>query len=494
MTMSLATSAVSKERTGKIVKKKILFVGSEALPFAATGGLGDVLGSLPAALKKADNNTDVRVVIPMYQVISEKYKEKSTLVVEFTVQLAWRRQYCGVWKYDHNGVIYYFIDNEYYFKRPSLYGSYDDGERYAYFCKAVMEMMPLIDFMPDILHCHDWQSALCVIYLKRKYCYLEKYSKMKAVYTIHNIGYQGIYGFEILGDIFCLDSWDRYVVEYDGCINLTKGAIVCCDKLTTVSPNYALEIQTEYYSCGLHHIIRTYSNKTVGIINGIDTDYYDPSKDKCIECNFDASSLDLKVKNKTALQKQLGLSKDLKAPLIAMVSRLTAHKGFDLVMRVADEILDSGAQLVLLGTGDSDIQNFFGALASRRQDSCAAVFAFDKELAKKIYASADIFLMPSQSEPCGLAQMIASRYAAVPVVRKTGGLYDTIKPFNPETGEGNGLTFGSYNAHDMLDAVRRALGLYRNPKLWRTVMNNAINTDFSWDSSARKYIEMYNSL
>jgi starch synthase len=479
--------------------KKILFVGSEALPFAATGGLGDVLGSLPAAIKRAagtseDSDVDVRVVLPMYQIISEKYKPISKLCAEFTVQLSWRRQYCGVWMYKIGEITYYFIDNEYYFKRQSLYGSFDDGERYAYFCKAVMEMMPKIGFIPDILHCHDWQSALCVIYLKRKYCYQEAYSSMKAVYTIHNIEYQGIYGFEILGDVFNLDSWDRYVVEYDGCINLTKGAIVCCDILTTVSPNYANEIQTEYFSNGLHHILKMYKNKICGILNGIDTDSFNPADDDTLAAKFDINSLEKKKINKRALQKTFSLPVREDVPVIAMVSRLVAHKGFDLVKRVADEILMSDVQFILLGTGEYELEDFFKDLAQRHSNKCGVIIAFDKNLAKQVYASSDIFLMPSKSEPCGLAQMIASRYGTVPIVREIGGLYDTIKPFNPVTGEGNGITFKTYNAHDMLDAVRCTLSFYSEAKVWNKLVSNAMSADFSWDSSAKKYLEMYSSL
>ena len=474
--------------------KKILFVGAEALPFAATGGLGDVLGSLPAALHRADENVDVRVVIPMYKVISEKYKQRSRLVAEFTVQLSWRRQYCGVWAYKYGDITYYFIDNEYYFKRQSLYGSFDDGERYAYFCKAVMEMLPKIDFMPDVLHCHDWQSALCVIYLKRKYRYLEDYSAMKAVYTIHNIDYQGIYNFDILGDIFCLDSWDRYVVEYDGCINLTKGAIVCCDALTTVSPRYAEEIQTEYYSSGLHHILKMNKDKIRGIINGIDTDYYNPETDKSIVKNFSLDTIGDKVENKLALQKTFGLPERGDVPMIAMISRLASHKGFDLVRRVADEILASDVQFVLLGTGEGELEDFFSGLAHRHPDKCGVMLAFDKILAKQIYASADMFLMPSKSEPCGLAQMIASRYGTIPIVRETGGLYDTIKPYITSEGTGNGFTFKTYNAHDMLDAVRRALSLYCDKEEWSKLVANAMNMDFSWNASAKEYLKMYDEL
>ena len=474
--------------------KKILFVGAEALPFAATGGLGDVLGSLPAALHRADENVDVRVVIPMYKVISEKYKQRSRLVAEFTVQLSWRRQYCGVWAYKYGDITYYFIDNEYYFKRQSLYGSFDDGERYAYFCKAVMEMLPKIDFIPDVLHCHDWQSALCVIYLKRKYCYLEDYSAMKAVYTIHNIDYQGIYNFDILGDIFCLDSWDRYVVEYDGCINLTKGAIVCCDVLTTVSPRYAEEIQTEYYSSGLHHILKMNKDKIRGIINGIDTDYYNPETDKSIVKNYSLDTIGDKVENKLALQKTFGLPERGDVPMIAMISRLASHKGFDLVRRVADEILASDVQFVLLGTGEGELEDFFSGLAQRHPDKCGVMLAFDKLLAKQIYASADMFLMPSKSEPCGLAQMIASRYGTIPIVRETGGLYDTIKPYITSEGTGNGFTFKTYNAHDMLDAVRRALSLYSDKEEWARLVANAMNMDFSWNASAKKYLKMYETV
>ncbi len=474
--------------------KKILFVGSEALPFAATGGLGDVLGSLPAALRRADADTDVRVVLPMYQVIAEKYKKDMTLCTEFTVSLSWRRQYCGVWQYRLGDVIYYFIDNEYYFKRSSLYGSFDDGERYAFFCKAVMEMMPLIGFMPDVLHCHDWQSALCVIYLKRKYCYLEAYSQMKVVYTIHNIDYQGIYNFDILGDIFCLDSWDRYVVEYDGCINLTKGAIVCCDKLTTVSPGYAREIQTEFYSSGLYHILRMYKDKITGIINGIDTDYYNPAADDGEALPFDITCPERKALNKAALQETFGLPVREDVPVIAMISRLASHKGFDLVRRVADEILAEDVQLVVLGTGEVELEDFFADLAERYPEKCGVKLAFNKALARRIYASADLFLKPSKSEPCGLAQMIASRYGTVPIVRETGGLADTIKPFNPETGEGNGITFVTYNAHDMLDAIRRALAIYSDSGKWTALTERAMSMDFSWNASAKTYLAMYEEL
>ncbi len=475
---------------------KLLFVGSEAVPFAATGGLGDVLGSLPAALKaEAGDGFDIRVVIPMYTSVSEKYKDSLEKVCEFTVNLSWRQQYCGVYKTVYNNVTYYFIDNEYYFKRQSLYGSFDDGERYAFFCKAVLEMMPRIDFYPDVLHAHDWQSALTVIYLKRKYRYFEEYSNMKAVYTIHNIEYQGIYGFEILSDVFCLDSWDRYIVEYDGCINLTKGAIVCCDKLTTVSPNYANEIQTEYYSSGLHYIIGMNRDKTMGIINGIDYGYYNPETDTEIRRHFSADNQTQKAEDKLDIQRIFGLPERRDVPVVAMISRLASHKGFDLVKRILEEAVNTlDMQFVLLGTGDIDYEDYFSYLSRKYPEKVGVMLAFDKSLAKKIYAGADIFLMPSKSEPCGLAQMIASRYGTVPVVRETGGLYDTIKPYNTEDKTGNGITFKTYNAHDMYDAVRRAVELYSNKRQWKALRTNAMSADFSWSASAKKYLEMYENL
>ncbi|MBE6605912.1 MAG: glycogen synthase GlgA [Ruminococcaceae bacterium] len=475
---------------------KILFVGSEATPFAATGGLGDVLGSLPAALKRErGENIDIRVVIPMYGSISDDDRINFEKVCEFTVNLSWRQQYCGVYKCERNGVIYYFIDNEFYFKRSSMYGSFDDGERYAFFCKAVLEMMPHIGFFPDILHAHDWQSALSVIYLKRKYRYFEEYSHMKAIYTIHNIEYQGIYGFEILSDIFCLDSWDRYIVEYDGCINLTKGAIVCCDRLTTVSPNYANEIQTEYFSHGLHYIIAMNRDKITGIVNGIDYDNYNPEKDTELKRHFSSDNQIQKNVDKAELQNMFSLPERRDVPVIAMISRLASHKGFDLVKRVLEEIVTcDDVQFVLLGTGERDLEDYFSYMANKYPDRVGVKLAFNKTLAKQIYAGADIFLMPSKSEPCGLAQMIASRYGTVPVVRETGGLYDTIKPYNPEDKTGNGITFKTYNAHDMYDAVRRAIELFKNKRQWKTLRTNAMNTDFSWNSSAIKYLEMYDNL
>lgn len=474
---------------------KILFVGAEALPFASTGGLADVLGSLPAALKREDKDADVRVIMPLYQSIAEKYREKMTKVTEYYVQLAWRCQYCGIYSYDWNGVTYYFVDNQYYFSRDNLYGNFDDGERFAFFCMAVMEMMGKIKYFPDILHAHDWQSALSIIYLRTKYNWMKEYQGIKTVYTIHNIDYQGIYDFSILGDVFGLSDYEHSLIDYNGKINLTKGAIVCCDKVTTVSPHYADEIQTEYFSSGLHHILRMYSGKVTGIINGIDTDYYNPASDPAVKYPYGPETVEEgKAKNKEELQRVFGLPESPNVPVIAMVSRLASHKGFDLVKYAMERILSRNVQFILLGTGEAELETFFSNLQCRYPEKVSVLLAYNKELSKQIYAGADLFLMPSKSEPCGLAQMIASRYGTVPVVREVGGLYDTIHPYNPQTKEGNGVTFCTYDAYDMLDAVMRALDFYEDPQNWDILRDNAMKVDFSWACSAKKYIEMYTSL
>ena len=475
---------------------KILYVASEALPFASTGGLADVLGSLPIAVKSAlGEGSDVRVVIPMYPSIKEKYQQELTLIRETNVRLAWRSQYCGIWSTEREGVTFYFLDNEYYFKRKALYGSFDDGERFAFFGKAVLELISVTGFYPDILHANDWQSAPAVIYLTRKLGLDSGYSDIKVLYTIHNIDYQGIYNFSILGDVFELAEWDRSVVEYNNSINLTKGAIVCADRVSTVSPRYASEIMTEFYSSGLSHILNMYSAKLSGIINGIDVKYYNSETDPEIAANFTAEDLSGKVKDKLDLQRACGFREDPDVPLIAMVSRLASHKGFDLVRHIIEEfVLQNDVQFALLGTGEYELEDFFGALANKYPEKVCAKLEYNKSLSKKFYAGADMFLMPSKSEPCGLAQMIASRYGTVPVVRETGGLYDTIKGYNRYTGEGNGFSFANYNAHEMKHILEEALQLYRNKDAWNALVKNVMAVDFSWNSSAEKYISLYTSM
>jgi len=470
---------------------KVLFVASEALPFASTGGLADVIGSLPAALVK--KGVDARVVIPYYGTVKNKFKEIS-YVCDYNVKLAWRNQYCGIHTTVYNGVTFYFVDNEYYFNRASLYGSFDDGERYAFFSKAVLDMLPRVDFFPDIIHTNDWQSALVGIYLKqiyRKENY--NYRPIRVIHSIHNIEYQGVYDPFILGDVFDLAPEYASIVDYNGAINLTKGAIVCCDRLTTVSPTYAREICTPEYSAGLHNIINQYAFKTTGIINGIDQNYYNPLTDPDLYAKYRA--LSGKVKNKLALQKDLNLPERADVPVISMITRLTSHKGLDLVTAVIDEFLNDDVQFVVLGTGDPGFESFFKRLEEKYPEKVKAIIAYDKALSKKIYGASDIFLMPSKSEPCGLAQMIASRYGAVPVVRETGGLYDTIKYYNDETGEGNGFTFKNYNAHDMLYTLRKAEGLFRDYKdKWKELCGKIMKIDFSWNVSAKAYIELYSEV
>lgn len=473
--------------------KKILIVGSEAVPFASTGGLGDVMGSLPDALAD-QQGTDVRAVMPLYSSVGKQYRDKMVKVCEFTVHLAWRKQYCGVYAYKSRSATYYFLDNEYYFARGSIYGQYDDGERYAFFCHAVLDMLPLIDFFPDVLHANDWQAAMTVIYLKQKYNADVRYANIKTVYTIHNIDYQGIFDFAILGDVFDLPESARHCVEFDGCINLTKGAIVSCDRLTTVSRRYAEELCSPYFSGRLAAIMCQYAEKTDGIVNGIDTTYYNPALDADIKFSYSAKDMAGKAANKADLQRMFGLPEAPTTPVVAMVSRLASHKGFDLVRCVLEEMLSWDIQFVLLGTGEKDMEAYFEDLAKRYPSKVGVVLAFNKALSKQIYAGADIFLMPSKSEPCGLSQMIASVYGTVPVVREIGGLYDTIHPFNPETGEGNGVTFVSYNAHDMMDALRRAVSLYNDQEQWQKLVSNAMKCDFSWNASAKGYLDVFENL
>ena len=471
--------------------KKILFVAAEALPFAATGGLGDVMGSLPEALAKADKSADVRAVMPLHAQIADTWREEMTQAATFTVKLSWRNLYCGVKTLKKNGVTWYFIDNEYYFNRPRLYGEYDDAERYAFFCKAVLDMLPEVDFIPDILHANDWQAAMAVVYLRL--CY--HYPQIRTVYTIHNIEYQGIYSHFIAGDVLGLADENRDIMDYNGDLNLTKAAIVLCDRLTTVSKTYAEEIGTPEFSHGLYHIIKASSEKVRGIVNGIDTRYYDPLHDTVLAANFSAARPKNKALCKEALQQKLGLTVSDRAPLFAMITRLAAHKGVDLVTAAIDRLLSaSDMQFVILGTGEPTFEDFFRRLEARFPGRVRTLIEFNKDLSKAIYAAADFFLMPSKSEPCGLSQMIACRYGVIPLVRRTGGLADTIAPFDPETCAGNGFVFEDYTPEAFSDAVRDALALYEKPDLIKALRKNAMTADFSWGASASGYLSLYKEL
>ena len=483
--VTIETTPVSSDPTVE-AKRKILFVASEARPFIATGGLADVIGSLPQALA-SDPKYDIRVVLPLYSDIKIEYRRKFSFLGNLYVPLGWRNQYCGVFTYEQDGVTYYFIDNEYYFKRPGCYGYYDDGERFAFFSRSVLEILPFIGFYPEVLHCHDWQSALAIIYLKTLYCQLPDYQFIRSLFTIHNIEYQGKYSLDILEDLFGLTNDNRNLLEYEGCINLMKGAIECCEMFSTVSPTYAKEIQTAQYAHGLQDIICKNSFKLTGILNGIDVNMYNSETDKALFANYTSDNFEGKAICKTELQKMLGLP-EKNVPIIAMISRLVAHKGLELVKAVAEDILYEDVQFVLLGTGDYAYEEYFRDLGKRYEGKAAINIAFNGDLSKKIYSGADIFLMPSVSEPCGLSQMIASRYATVPVVRETGGLYDSIKPYDAG---GNGFTFASCNPYDMLYVIHEALAMYKNAEEWKCLMKKAAQTDFSWAHSAEEYKKLY---
>ena len=472
-----------------IDKQKILFVASEARPFIATGGLADVIGSLPQALAQ-DPAYDIRVVLPLYSDIKVEMRRKMSFIGNIYVPLSWRNQYCGIFTYEEKGVTFYFIDNEQYFKRPGCYGYYDDGERFAFFSRSVLEIMPIIGFYPDVMHCHDWQTALAAIYLKTIYCNLSAYQNIKALFTIHNIEYQGKYSLDILEDLFGLTQEHRNLVEYDGCINLMKGAIECSERVSTVSPTYSKEITSAQFAHGLQDIISKNTFKLSGILNGIDVNSYNPETDTSLFRNYSVESLEDKKICKSELQRMLGLPvKDV--PIIAMISRLVSHKGLELVKAVAEDILHEDIQFILLGTGDAVYENFFKDLGVRYEGKASANIAFNNDLSRKIYSGADMLLMPSISEPCGLSQMIASRYATVPIVRETGGLYDSIKPYGAG---GNGFTFASYNPYDMLYVIHEALDTYNQKSAWEALMKKAATTDFSWSNSAKQYKKLYGEM
>jgi len=469
---------------------KVLFAASEAYPFAMSGGLADVAGALPKALRK--RFVGCRVIMPLYSCVSEEMRQKMTFICNITVPVAWRRQYCGVFEAHIDGVIYYLIDNQYYFKRDGLYGHYDDAERFAFFSRAVLEVIPHIGFTPDIIHCNDWQTALIPTYLNAFYRQDELYRNIKTVFTIHNIQYQGKYGHELTTDVLGLPPECESLLDYDDCINFMKGAIQCADKVTTVSPTYSKEILNPYFSHGLDTILKEFTYKLTGIVNGIDTEVYNPETDPLIYKNFSASKMTGKAYNKKMLQQELVLPQEPNVPIIGIVTRLVKHKGIDLVKHVFEELLKADVQFAILGSGEWEFETFFHDMAEKYPDKIGLKLGFNPQLAHRIYAGADIFLMPSQSEPCGLAQMVALRYGTIPIVRETGGLNDTIT--DSGDGEGNGFTFKTYNAHDMENTIWRALAGYSDKKGWNVLRKRAMNCDNSWGASANAYIKLYKEM
>ena len=472
---------------------KVLFVASECTPFIKTGGLADVVGALPKELHKEDN--DVRVVIPKYEGIREELKQQMTHIYSGSAPVGWRNQFVGVEMLVKDGITFYFIDNEYYFKREGLYGYYDDAERFAYFNRAVLEMLPNIDFQPDIIHCHDWQASLIPLFIKTHYHENSFYEEIKTVFTIHNLKYQGIFPKEVLSELLGLGEEHFTVdsVEFHGNVNYLKSAINHANVLTTVSETYAKEIQNPYYGEQLDGLLRDRSNELHGIVNGIDYEEYDPMKDDNLSFPYRSSRIK-KQKNKAELQEQLGLPVNEDIPMIAVVTRLVEQKGLDLITHIFGDLLQQNVQIVILGTGDHYYEQFFREAANHYPEKVSTHITFNEGFARKLYAASDMFLMPSRFEPCGLGQMIALRYFSVPIVRETGGLVDTVQPFDEDTLEGNGFSFTNYNAHDLLFTINRALTIYNDKSLWTKLFNNIKKSNYSWNKSAKEYRTLYDQV
>lgn len=473
----------------------VLFVAAEGVPFSKTGGLADVIGALPKELTKAGVN--VRVVLPKYGDTPAKYEQGMELVHRFSVHVGWRNQYCGVLKLEYEGVVFYFIDNEGHFKRPGTYGFSDDGERFAFFNRAVLEALPALGFRPDLIHCHDWHAGMIPVMLTQ-YRNQEFFSKIKTVFTIHNLQYQGVFSKSILGDLLGL-GWEHFNVngvEYHDQVSFMKGGLNYANALTTVSPTYAKEIQTPFYGADLQGVLTRRQSFLSGIINGIDVEEWNPQTDPHVVKNYTWRSPKRKEENKLVLQEELGLKQDPSLPLLGMVTRLARQKGLDLLAHVLDEVLDLDLQIVVLGTGEAEFEQMFCHFAGKYPEKVSANIRFENVLAHRIYAASDLFLMPSLFEPCGLGQLIAMRYGSLPIVRETGGLKDTVDPYNEVTDEGNGFSFANYNAHELLFTVQRAIALYETDKdgAWKRMVGRAMRTDFSWKQSALRYKELYENV
>ncbi|MGE4273562.1 MAG: glycogen synthase GlgA [Desulfitobacterium sp.] len=459
---------------------KVLFALTEADPFIKTGGLGEVGGSLPLALH--EQGVEIRVILPKYSSIGSSYRQAMKPLGHFTVPLAWRNQYCGLDELKYQGIHYYFLDNEYYFRRSKCYGDEDEGEQYAFFSRAVLESLRYLpDFKPDIIHCHDWHTALIPLFLEAFYAQDTLYYKLRTLFTIHNLKYQGIFPKETLTDVLGL-GWDYFTsdgLEFNGGINFMKAGIRYSDRVTTVSPTYAEEIQHPYWGEGLHGVIHERKDSLIGILNGVPA----PKGEQ---------SLAAKRANKKELQAQLGLLESEDMPVLCMVSRLVEQKGLDLLLHIMEEILALDIQLIILGSGDPHYEKRIREFRERFPHNFRALLCYQDDLAQSIYAGGDVFLMPSRYEPCGIAQMIAMSNGNIPIVRETGGLKDTVKPYSVTTGEGNGFTFTHYNAHELLYAIQEAVKMFReNKAAWQKLQENALNSEFSWSRSAAKYYDVY---
>ena len=473
----------------------ILYVTSEAVPFCKTGGLADVAGSLPQAL--AANGDRVSVILPLYERVKDKWGEQLHFEKWTFVRLAWRSVYCGFFSLERDGVTWYFVDNETYFRRSELYGYYDDGERFGFFSRAVTELLKSLPQKPDVVHCNDWQSALVPIYIRDEAVRDGFYKGIRTVITVHNIEYQGRYGSRTVEDLFGLDhGWfDGGTIEFGGDVNLLKGAIVTADAVTAVSPTYAQELKYAYFAHGLESVMQMVEGKLHGVLNGIDMERYDPASDPNLTANYSLRRMAGKAKDKAALQRMMGLAERKDTPVVAMVSRLVSHKGLDLVCETLDYFMEKDMQLVVLGKGDGKYESFFSWAQAKYPGRVAVHLGYSESLAMQIYAGADLFLMPSKSEPCGLSQMIAMRYGAVPIVRETGGLKDTVHAYEAWNGAGNGFSFTNYNAGDMCYVIGEAVDLYhQKPEAYKALRKRGMAEDFSWARSAKKYREIYDSI
>lgn len=490
-------ASVTKETTSapKTEQKlKILFCVSEAQPFAATGGLGEVGGSLPKAIKEsAGDLIDIRVMLPLYQVVSSETRRKFTFLGNMNIDIGHRSEYCGVFELKEHNIIYYFLDNEKYFKRNNLYGYDDDGERFAFFSKACLDTITITDFKPDILHANDWQTAMAIVYLKTLLSDVKEFAKIKTLFTLHNLNYQGKISFDSISNALGLDYRHRTILEYSGEANLVKAAIQCCDMFNAVSPTYAEEIKQPGLASGLDNCIQENAHKLVGILNGIDYNFYNPKTDKELFENFDEKNLDKKLINKRGVQKLFQMQIDNAIPLLLYNGRLTEQKGIDIIKDCIDTVLSDRIQMIVMGNGEKRYESYFDFLEDKYMGKFKVV-RYSNNLSKKLYAAADMVIMPSLFEPSGLCQMIASRYATIPIVRETGGLKDSITDFGCEGG-GNGYTFRDYSANDLLYSIKRGVSDFvADGPAWIDKMKSCINKDFSWKKTVKNYIELYRKI
>ena len=473
----------------------VLFATSECAPFVKSGGLADVAGALPKQLKNI--GVEVRVILPLYGKIADEFKVKMRHKKVLSVQLGWREAHCGLFELDHEGIHYYFIDHEYYFKRDSLYGHFDDGERYSYLCRAILDVIPYLNFVPDIIHSHDWHTGMVGFLLKNQYRHSPLYQSIKSVYTIHNLQFQGIFPRSVMHDLLMFDDHYFHVdhLEFHGNISFMKGGLIAADKITTVSTTYKNEIQEPFFGHQLDSLLRALSYKLEGVINGIDTTVYHPGIDEHIKVNYTLDTIERKIANKKALQEELALQIQEDVPVVAMITRLSKQKGLDLVQHVFHDMMKQNIQFVLIGSGQEEYESFFSHMEYVYRDKVRAYIGFNESFARKVYAGADLLIMPSLFEPCGLSQLIAMTYGTLPLVRETGGLSDTVMSYDETTGAGNGFSFANYNAHELLFTYEKAIKLYlEKPDTWLQLITNAMSSDYSWHQSALKYKTIYEEI